>query len=268
MYAEIIPLIQALSSRTSTAKSHNQTIELHFHWWISTQICTIPFWVNLYLWPHSSKEFHNLSIMHIKMFALVGLTCSLYFWYPYHLWIYKFKLYISSTTFSTLKNSSLINFLWLFCNAPPFLTPPFFVHFHIFIFEMRDQSMENTQPKGTMVIVLYCVNLFWFVPCFSPNKPQQSGFYFHHPQCLSSLTGCPRGKKNHTCNKQHFWGVFWREHAPTRSSVGSPAADTTRKPVHPTVGKAHRGSGGYRKEEPIFLFQIKMHCSKCPCISF
>lgn len=25
--------------------------------------------------------------------------------------------------------------------------------------------------------------------------------------------------------------------------------------------------GGYRKEEPIFLFQIKMHCSKCPYFS-
>lgn len=75
--------------------------------------------------------------------------------------------------------------------------------------------------------------------------------------------------KKHTHNKQHFWGPFWRDHAPTHSSVGSPVADTTcscspnlQSEKHTTV------QGGYRKEKPVFLFQIKMHCSKRPCFSF
>lgn len=91
--------------------------------------------------------------MHIKMFALVCLTCSLYFWYLYHLWLFKFTSCISSATFSTLKNSSLINFLCAPSTTLIFLTPPFFVHVQIFIFEIRDQSMKNIQPRGTMVIV-------------------------------------------------------------------------------------------------------------------
>lgn len=129
------------------------------------------------------------------MFALVGLTCSFYFWYPYHLWIYKFKLHISSTTFSTLKNSSLINFLWLFCNTSPFLTPPFFVHFQIFIFEMRDQSMKNTQPRGSMVIVLYCVNHLHRSSSVRAQIPQR--------RCIQSLPP-------HSC-KFHFHTGF-RQH--------------------------------------------------------
>lgn len=114
----------------------------------------------------------------MKMFALVCLTCSLQFWYPHHLWLYKFKSYISSTTFTTLKDSSLINFLCAPSITLIFLIPLFFVHFHFLTSEIRDQSMKNIQHRGTTVILQYCANSVCLF-CFFPNKPKQSIFYFH-----------------------------------------------------------------------------------------
>lgn len=102
-----------------------------------------------------SKEFHYLS----KHYPYENVCFGLSNMFPLvlvpspHLWLYKFKSYISSTTFTTLKDSSLINFLCAPSITLIFLIPLFFVHFHFLTSEIRDQSMKNIQHRGTTVIL-------------------------------------------------------------------------------------------------------------------
>lgn len=161
--------------------------------------------------------------MHIKIFALVCLTWSLYFWYLYHLWLYKI-IYLFNHIFHTEK----LLFIFLLYRWSSLLL---FMHFQVLIFEMRHQSRKNIQPSGTMVIVEYCISIFLFVPCFFPNSLNQPISYLHHAQGLSSLKEVG---KNHTHSKQHFWELFWRDCTPTCSSLGSPLVDTTSKSAHPS----------------------------------
>lgn len=158
------------------------------------------------------------------MLALVCLTWSLYFWYFYHLWLYKI-IYLFNHIFHTEK------FKFIFWASLLYLWSSLllFMHFQILIFKMRHQIVKNIQPKGTTVTVEYYIFIFSFVPCFFPNslKPPIS----YHPQWVSSLKEVG---KTCTHSKQHFWELFWKDCSPTCSSLGSPLVDTTWKSVHPT----------------------------------